>query len=258
MSNQSGQELEGKVAIITGGGGFIGRAITLAYLEAGADVVFCGRRQPSEPIAANGKQAYFIAADIRDPQQSQQVIDATLERYKRLDILVNNAGGTPGVDAATAPAALTEKIIALNLTAPLVMSQQAYQAMQKSQSEGAIVNIASVAGARPAPGTMAYGAAKAGLLSATKSLAMEWGPQVRVNAIIVGLVNNPAAAEHYGGEEGYRNIAAMLPLGRMAEPQDIADAVLYLSSKQSAYVSGATLEVDGGGEVPVFLHLAKS
>ena len=257
MSSSTGQDLNGKVAIVTGGGGFIGRAITCAYLAAGAEVVICGRRKPGEAITANGKQAYFVAAEVRDPQQSQQVIDAALAQFGRLDILVNNAGGTPGVDAATAPAALTEKIIALNLTAPLVMSQQAYQAMQKSAGSGAIVNIASVAGARPAPGTMAYGAAKAGLLSATKSLAMEWGPHVRVNAIIVGLVNNPAAAEHYGGEQGYRNIAAMLPLGRMAEPQDIADAALYLSSNQSAYVSGATLEVDGGGEVPVFLHLAK-
>lgn len=258
MSNPAEQNFAGKVVIVTGGGGFIGRAITRAYLAAGAQVVICGRRPPAQPIAVNGRQAYFVAADIRDPAQSQQVVDAAVAEFGRLDVLVNNAGGTPGVEAATAPAALTEKIIALNLTAPLVLAQQAYQAMQGCDGVGNIVNIASVAGARPAPGTMAYGAAKAGLLSATKSLAMEWGPAVRVNAIIVGLVNNPAAAEHYGGAEGYRNIAAMLPLGRMAEPEDIAAATLYLSSEQSAYVSGATLEVDGGGEVPVFLHLAKS
>lgn len=258
MNELAQQDFSGKVVLVTGGAGFIGRVICAAYLARGAHVVACGRREPVEPIQANGRSALFVAADIRDSEQSQRVVDAALEHYGRLDILVNNAGGTPGVEAATAPPALTEKIIALNLTAPLVLAQQAHAAMCASAGSGAIVNIASVAGARPAPGTAAYGAAKAGLLSATKSLAMEWGPAVRVNAIIVGLVNNPAAAEHYGGEEGYRNIAKMLPLGRMAEPQDIADATLYLSSAQSAYVSGAQLEVDGGGEVPVFLHLAKS
>jgi NAD(P)-dependent dehydrogenase (short-subunit alcohol dehydrogenase family) len=94
------------------------------------------------------------------------------------------------------------------------------------------------------------------LLNVTKSLAMEWGPKIRVNALIVGLVHNEAGVEHYGGEAGLKRVADMLPLKRMASPDDVANAVLLMCSDRAAYISGANLEVDGGGEVPVFLHLA--
>jgi NAD(P)-dependent dehydrogenase (short-subunit alcohol dehydrogenase family) len=86
---------------------------------------------------------------------------------------------------------------------------------------------------------------------------MEWGPKIRVNAIVVGLVRTEAAVDHYGGQAGFDRVANMLPLKRMAEPEDVAKAVLFLTSEQASYISGAALEVDGGGEVPVFLHLAK-
>ena len=248
----------GKTVIVTGGAGHIGRAITTSYLAAGANVVICGRTAPELPIAMQGREALFVSADIRDPLQSQKVVDFAISQYGGIDILVNNAGGSPAVDAADASAALVEKIIKLNLLAPLVLSQQVYLAMREHPNGvGNIINIASVSGARPSPGTTAYGAAKAGLIRASKSLAMEWGPHVRVNAIIVGLVHHEAGAEHYGGEEGFKRVAEMLPLKRMADPGDIADACLYLSSSKAAYISGATLEVDGGGEVPIFLHLAK-
>lgn len=250
-------EYENKVVIVTGGGGNIGRAITRAYLQAGARVVICGRREPESPVSAGGREALFVQADIRDPEQSQRVVDAAVSAYGGVDILVNNAGGSPPVDAATAGAAITRKIIQLNLIAPLVLSQQVYQVMAGRACGGNIINIASVSGVRPSPGTMAYGAAKAGLLSATRSLAQEWGPVARVNAIVVGLVRHDGGVEHYGGEEGFQRIADMLPMKRMADPVDIANACLYLSSPQASYVSGASLELDGGGEVPVFLHLAK-
>ncbi|MBT4165352.1 MAG: SDR family oxidoreductase [Porticoccaceae bacterium] len=249
-------DYKGKSVIVTGGAGHIGRAISEAYLRAGANVIICGRRQPSQPVAIDGQSAIFVQADIRDPGQAQQVIDQCMAETQRLDILVNNAGGSPPIESATASPSITDKIIQLNLVAPLILSQMAYQVMSIDNSCANIINIASVSGARPSPGTVAYGAAKAGLLSATKSLAQEWGPTVRVNAIIVGLVHHDAGVAHYGGPEGFAKVANMLPLKRMAEPSDIADACLYLSSQQAAYVSGATLEVDGGGEVPVFLHLA--
>ncbi|XXK44097.1 SDR family oxidoreductase [Porticoccaceae bacterium nBUS_17] len=249
-------EYQDKSVIVTGGAGHIGRAISEAYLRAGANVVICGRREPSKSVEAGGRSAVFVKADIRDAAQAQKVIDQCMAETGRLDILVNNAGGSPPVEAATASPIITDKVIQLNLVAPLVLSQMAYGAMSATKESANIINIASVSGARPSPGTAAYGAAKAGLLSATKSLAQEWGPTVRVNAIIVGLVHHDAGIEHYGGPEGFAKVAQMLPLKRMAEPTDIADACLYLSSQQAAYVSGATLEVDGGGEVPVFLHLA--
>lgn len=251
------REYENKVVIVTGGAGNIGCAITQAYLDAGANVVICGRREPESPVSASGRTAIFVRADIRDPKQSQQVVDAALANFGRVDILINNAGGSPPLDAATASPEITQKVILLNLVAPLVLSQQAFQVMREQESGGNIINIASVSGARPSPGTTAYGAAKAGLLSATRSLAQEWGPAARVNAIVVGLVRHEGGVDHYGGEEGFQRIADMLPLKRMADPVDIANACLYLSSSQASYVSGASLELDGGGEVPVFLHLAK-
>lgn len=245
-----------KTVIVTGGAGYIGRAICQAFLSEGANVVACGRRVPEEAIVADGKEALFVAADIRDPEQSQAVIDAAVAEFGGVDVLVNNAGGSPEVEFATASPRLTDKLLALNLTAPLTFSQQVHGVM--SQREGcSIVNIASVSGVRPSPYTTVYGAAKAGLLSATRSLAMEWGPKIRVNAIVVGLVRTEAAVDHYGGQAGFDRVANMLPLKRMAEPEDVAKAVLFLASGQASYISGAALEVDGGGEVPVFLHLAK-
>ncbi len=249
-------EFSGKVVLVTGGAGHIGRAICARFLQAGATVIACGRREPEQAISHGDRAAEFIAADIRDPEASQALIAQIAEAHGGIDILVNNAGGGPPVEAATASPRLTEKVLALNLLAPLVLSQQAYQYLASGSRPGSIVNISSVSGARPSPGSAAYGAAKAGLLSATKSLAMEWGPNVRVNALIVGLVHHDAGVDHYGGEAGFQRVADMLPLKRMAEPEDVAKAVTMLCSDDAAYISGATLEVDGGGEVPVFLHLA--
>ena len=249
-------DLSGKVCLVTGGAGHIGRAICESLLAEGAEVIAVGRREPADPIASQGREATFYSADIRDPAASQALIDFVSDRFARLDILVNNAGGGPPVAAADASAELTQKIISLNLLAPLVLSQQAHSLLAQAPDGGSIVNIASVSGARPSPGTAAYGAAKAGLLNVTKSLAMEWGPQIRVNALIVGLVHNEAGVEHYGGEEGFKRVADMLPLKRMASPQDVANAVMLMCSDRASYISGANLEVDGGGEVPVFLHLA--
>ena len=212
--------------------------------------------RPNSRLPLNGREAHFVSADVRDPEASEQLIATVLEQYGRLDILVNNAGGGPPVEAATATPSLTEKIVALNLVAPLVLAQQAHTALSSGEQPGVIINIASVSGVRPSPGSAAYGAAKAGLVSATQSLAMEWGPDIRVNAIVVGLVHNEAGYEHYGGEAGFKKVADMLPLKRMAEPADIARSVLMLCSEDAAYISGAALEVHGGGEVPVFLHLA--
>jgi len=135
------------------------------------------------------------------------------------------------------------------------MAQAAYPHMA-ARGRGEVINIASVSGARPSPGTALYGAAKAGLLNLTQSLAQEWGPAgVKVNAIVVGLAETETAEATYGPEDTRRAIARSLPLGRMASGEDVANAVLYLCSPLAAYVSGARLQVDGGGERPLFLEL---
>jgi len=199
-----------------------------------------------------------MACDVRDAAQVRAFVDAAHARWGRLDVVVNNAGGTPMADAATASPRFSESIIALNLTAPLHVAQAANRYMQAQTEGGSILNIASISGLRPAPGTTVYGAAKAGLLALTQGLAQEWGPKVRVNAIIVGLVKTENAAETYGSAEAQAAIADSLPLKRMATGEDIARAVLLLASPLASYISGAQLQVDGGGEKPLFLELVKA
>jgi NAD(P)-dependent dehydrogenase (short-subunit alcohol dehydrogenase family) len=246
-------DLNGRVAIVTGGTRGLGRHMARALSAAGAAVIVCGRSEPDDLDAG----VAFRAADIRNPEQAKALVEAVAADHGRLDILVNNAGGSPQADAATASPRFFDAILKLNLNAPMYMAQAAYAPM-KAAGGGSIVNIASVSGIRPSPGTAAYGAAKAGLLNLTQSLAQEWGKDaIRVNAIIVGLVETEAAGETYGGAEAQAAIAASLPLRRMGTGIDIAGAVLWLASDLSSWVSGARINVDGGGERPYFLDLVK-
>jgi NAD(P)-dependent dehydrogenase (short-subunit alcohol dehydrogenase family) len=242
--------LPGAVALVTGGSRGIGRAIATRLRAAGAAIITCARTAPPDDPDC-------IACDVRQHAQIATLIETIIARHGRLDIVVNNAGGAPEVPAADASPRFSESVIALNLLAPLHVSHAANRIMQAQPEGGCIINIASVSGTRPSPGTAAYGAAKAGLLNLTQSLAMEWGPKVRVNAIIAGLIATEAADKHYGGVEGLARVAAMLPLRRMGTGEDIADTVLYLASPLSAYVSGAHLQVHGGGERPSFHSLAR-
>ena len=164
-----------KVVLVTGGSRGIGRGIVDAFLASGARVYACGRNTPHAPLQfADGTAAEFIEADVRDVEQVDRLIETLLEKAGKLDVVINNAGGSPAADAATVSPRFTESIIRLNLLAALLVSQRSYTALK--ESHGCIVNIASVSGVRPSPGTVAYGAAKAGLLSATVSLAQEGGP----------------------------------------------------------------------------------
>jgi NAD(P)-dependent dehydrogenase (short-subunit alcohol dehydrogenase family) len=251
-------DMSGKVAIVTGGGRGVGRGITRRFLEAGAEVVICGRNTPAELPQASGREAVFTAADVRDAEQIATVVAAATDRFGRLDVLVNNAGGAPEADAATASPRFSEAIIRLNLIAALNFSQRANAVMQEQATGGVIINIASVSGIRPSPGTAAYGAAKAGLLSLTQTLAVEWAPRVRVNAVTAGMIRTEQAHLHYGDEAGIAAVAATVPLGRMGEPEDVGDTCLYLASPLASYVSGANILMHGGGEKPAFLAAATS
>lgn len=255
MENQNNLEYAGKTVLVTGGTRGIGRGIVLRFLAAGATVVTCSRTAPESSPIVNNNTALFYQADVRDAESSQQLIDFTLAETGRLDILVNNAGGSPEVAAEQASARFVNAIISLNLIAPAVLAQQAYHAMQKNDEQSSIINIASVSAIRPSPGTAAYGAAKAGLVNLTRSLAQEWAPRVRVNVIIAGLSKTESSVEHYGGEQGIAKIEQRMPMQRMATPEDVAKACIYLASSEAEYISGATLEVHGGGEPPSFLSL---
>jgi NAD(P)-dependent dehydrogenase (short-subunit alcohol dehydrogenase family) len=248
----------GKTVIVTGGGRGVGRGISERFLAAGADVVICGRNQPDELPKAGGRQALFCAADVRDVEGIAGVVAFTTEHFSRLDVLVNNAGGAPEADAATASPRYSESIIRLNLLAPLNFAQQANAVMQQQDEGGSIVNIASVSAIRPSPGTAAYGAAKAGLLSLTQSLAVEWAPKVRINAVTAGMIETELAHMHYGDAEGIAAVSATVPLERMGTPGDVGDTCLYLASPLASYVSGANVLMHGGGEKPAFLAAAKN
>jgi NAD(P)-dependent dehydrogenase (short-subunit alcohol dehydrogenase family) len=250
-------DLGGRVAIVTGGTRGVGRGITTRFLEAGADVVVCGRSAPEAPIVAGGREACFVEADVREIEQIERVVAAATERFGSLDVLVNNAGGAPAVDAATVSPRFSESIIRLNLIAPLHFSQRANAVMQKQPAGGSIIFITSVSAMRPSPGTAAYGAAKAGLVSLATSLAVEWAPKVRVNCVAAGLVRTELSRLHYGDEAGLARTAATIPLGRLADPRDIGDGCLFLASPLARYVSGSTLLMHGGGERPAFLEAAQ-
>ncbi|MDE3086397.1 MAG: SDR family oxidoreductase [Acidobacteriota bacterium] len=246
-------DFTGRVAVVTGGTRGVGRGIAATFLSAGADVVVCGRTAPEEPVASAGRQATFVAADVRNQEEVAALVEATVARHGRLDVLVNNAGGSPSVPSSDASARFFNSVVALNLVAPFLCAQAANAVMQGQDEGGAVVNISSVSALRPSPGTAAYGAAKAGLLNLTRSLAVEWAPKVRVNAVVAGLLETEAAESHYGGPEGLRTVASTVPLGRLGTPTDVAAVCLFLASPLAAYVTGAAVETHGGGEWPAYL-----
>ncbi|GAB2631308.1 SDR family oxidoreductase [Nocardioides ginkgobilobae] len=243
-------DLAGRVVLVTGGTRGIGRGITTAFLDAGATVVTCSRSDV-EPVPGSSHRV----CDVRDAEAVAAMVEAVAAEHGRLDVLVNNAGGAPATDAATASPRFHDKILALNLSAPLVLAQAANRVMQGQETGGAIVNISSISAHRPAPTIAAYGAAKAGLDSLTRSLAMEWGPRVRVNAIDVGLCRTEQTDDHYGDDARVAAIESTIPLGRMATPTEVGHVAVFLASPLASYVSGARVTCDGGGEPPVFLHL---
>jgi NAD(P)-dependent dehydrogenase (short-subunit alcohol dehydrogenase family) len=242
-------DLNGHVALVTGGGKGVGRGITSAFFDAGAHVVVVSRTEPSD-LPDNSS---FLAADVRDAESVQRVVQEIRDTHGRLDAVVNNAGGSPPSDAATASPRFAEKIIALNLLGPLYVAQAANAVMQQQAQGGAIVNIGSVSGMRPSPGTAVYGAAKSGLAGLTRSLAVEWAPKVRINLIVVGMVRTEQSELFYGDEAGIAAVGATVPAGRLAEPTDIGAMCVFLASPAASYVSGAEVLVHGGGELPAFL-----
>jgi NAD(P)-dependent dehydrogenase (short-subunit alcohol dehydrogenase family) len=233
--------LDDAVVLVTGGTRGVGAGISRAFSRAGAQVVVCGRTRPED---ASG----FLRCDVREPNQVDGLIEEIVSEYGRLDVVVNNAGGSPSAEAATTSPRFHAKVVELNLLAPLIVAQRANAVMQRQESGGVIVNVSSVSGTRPSPGTAAYGAAKAGLANLTASLAVEWAPKVRVNALGVGLVRTELSHPHYTGAT-----ASTIPLGRLAEPEEVGHCAVFLASPLASYVSGATLAVHGGGEVPAFL-----
>jgi NAD(P)-dependent dehydrogenase (short-subunit alcohol dehydrogenase family) len=239
-------DMSGKVVLVTGGTGGVGRGIAKTFQDHGAQVVICGRNQP----AAGADDPPFLTCDVRDPDQVDGLVREIVERFGRLDVAVNNAGGSPPAATATASPRFNSAIIELNLIAPMHVARSANAVMQDQAGGGCIINIASVNALRPSPETAAYGAAKAGLLNLTATLAVEWAPKVRVNAVTAGIVGTDEIVRlHYGGDQArIAQLEAGVPMGRLGTPEDVGNACVFLASSLATHVSGANLLVHGGGE----------
>jgi NAD(P)-dependent dehydrogenase (short-subunit alcohol dehydrogenase family) len=239
--------LAGRVVLVTGGVRGVGAGISAVFAGQGATVVTCARH----PV--EGSPYDYEQCDVRDAESVGQLIEKVVERHGKLDVVVNNAGGSPYALTAEASPKFNQKIIELNLLGMLHVSQCANAVMQNQETGGSIVSLSSVSGWRPSPGTAAYGAAKAGVESLTATLAVEWAPKVRVNALRVGMVETEQVELFYGDAKSQAAVAATVPLGRLAKPAEIGWAAAFLASDAASYVSGTTMAVHGGGEPPPYL-----
>ncbi|MBP1325998.1 NAD(P)-dependent dehydrogenase (short-subunit alcohol dehydrogenase family) [Leucobacter exalbidus] len=240
-------DMTGQVVLITGGTQGVGAATARKFTEAGAHVEVCGRTTP-EPGAVPWS---FTALDVRRADQVEAWVAEVLERRGRIDIVVNNAGGSPFGRFEEGSPRYYSAITELNFLSATYLARAAYPALKEAR--GSVINITSISARRPSPGTAIYGAAKAALENLTGSLGAEWAPDVRVNAISCGLIATDSALSHYGDEEQMQRVAATIPRGQLASPEEIANAVLLLASPLAGHITGATLDVDGGGEWPSFL-----
>lgn len=243
-------DLSGKLVLVTGGARGVGAGIVDSFLQAGATVEICGRSAESE---LGSLPVPYTQVDVREPEEVQEWISGVHQRHGRVDVVVNNAGGAPFAHFADGSARFHRKVVELNLLAAMYVAHAAYPVMHVQPEGGVLLNITSISARRASPGTAAYGAAKAGLENLTKSLAVEWAPAVRVNAISSGLVESPDATDHYGDKQQAERIAATIPRGVFGKPGDVGTACVMLASPLAEHITGAVLNVDGGGEWPAFL-----
>jgi NAD(P)-dependent dehydrogenase (short-subunit alcohol dehydrogenase family) len=243
-------DLRGQVALVTGAGSGFGRTIARRFAEAGARVAVhyrgshAGAEDVVRAIVGAGGEARACAADLTVDGEAERLVAEAAAAFGRLDVLVNNAGAYPLADLMRVTAAEWDGVVAANLKSALACLQAAGRRMA-GQGSGAIVNVTSIQAFRPAPALAHYSAAKAGLEMLTRSAALELGPSgVRVNAVAPGLVWREGIETAWpDGVERYEKAA---PLGRLAQPEDVADACLFLASPAARFVTGTTLVVDGG------------
>jgi 7-alpha-hydroxysteroid dehydrogenase len=244
--------LDGKVALITGAGKGIGAGIACAFAEAGADVVLGARTEAdlelvAAKVQAYGQRAVIQVTDVLQFDQLQRLADVAMAEFGRIDILVNNAGGFPPKPALHTTAGEFESAFRFNVSTAFELSRICAPLMVDSSSAGAILNISSIAGHRPAPCFSAYGTAKSALSYLTLELAQEFAPRVRVNAIAVGSTRTDALKTVLN-DEIEQTMVDLTPMARLGEVEDIAMGALYLCSEAASYVTGEILRVNGGME----------
>ncbi|MGP4060763.1 SDR family oxidoreductase [Halobacillus sp. H74] len=247
-------DLTGKTALVTGGGRGLGEQIVEGLAEAGANIIVCSRKKEAcEQVALRlesdlGVQTLALACDITKPEDVEQVVQESVDRFGTIDVLVNNSGATWGAPTLDMPLEAFQKVMNVNVTGTFLMSQKVGEVMLKQKS-GKIINIASVAGLGGADPrfmqTVGYNASKGAVITFTKDLAVKWGESnIQVNALAPGFF--PTKMSKGVLEQGGDFILDRTPLGRFGSEQDLKGAALFLACKASDYVTGDVLVVDGG------------
>lgn len=244
--------LDGRIALVTGASRGIGEATARLLARHGAHVIVSSRREDSvaavaEAIRSTGGNASALACHVGETDSIDAAFAAIEREHGRLDILVNNAATNPHFGHITeTPVSMLEKTVQVNVRGYFVMSQKAALLM-KRHGGGSIVNTSSINGERPGPGQGIYSATKAAVISMTRAFARECAPwKVRVNAVLPGLTDTKFASALIGNERILNSILPLIPMNRVARPEEIAPAILFLASDAASYVTGACLPVDGG------------
>jgi 7-alpha-hydroxysteroid dehydrogenase len=246
-----------RVAIVTGAGKGIGAGVAVALAEAGADVVLAARTREdldsvADRVRAVGRRGLVVPTDVLERDQLEHLVAATAAEFGRIDILVNNAGGWPPRQAMRTSVDAFEKALRFNVVQPFLLTRLVVPIMVETAGGGAVVNISSRAASMVQPSFTAYGAAKAALNMATRNMAPELAPKVRINAIEVGGIETDALASVLTDESVRRQLEGNTPMARVGQVDDIAAGVLYLVSDASSWVTGKVIEIDGGTEHPAF------
>ncbi len=250
--------LANKVALITGGGTGIGAAIACRFAAEGASVVVTGRRPEPINAVANEIGGVAVAGDTTDNEHVATVVSTAVSHFGGLDIVVACAGIVSSSDILSVQDSEWQQMLNVNLTGAMKVARAALPALLE-RGGGAIVNISSVGGLMAGPQSASYGVSKAGMLALTRSMAYDYGPHnIRVNTLCPGWVRTPmseqemdvlAAEKGISRAEAFKLVTAHLPLRRVAEPDEIANCCLFLTSDEASFVTGTVLVVDGGGAI---------
>ena len=255
-------KLKNLTSIVTGGGKDIGRAITLVLAREGADVAIVALNDLEsaeatvKDVKEIGSQAIALKADITDKESVSKMVHRVLETFGKVDLLVNNAGASARAPLEQLSVENWDKVIAVNLKGVFLCSVAVAKEMMKQKRDGNIINIGGASGHRCYGGGGAYGPSKAAVISLTKQMAVEWAKyNIRVNGVSPGPILTPRSIKRMrDDEDNKRRIEKILPLGRAGRPEEVAEAVLFLASESSSYITGQMIIVDGGGVETWYLY----